>query len=330
MSKQLRFSGNTLQEAIGKARATLGEQAELISAERVSRPGLLRKRVSYTVIGSAPLAELRPVPASSFAGTLQAALAASPAGEGEDFGEVSASLAGIYAAEATPSNLMERRAPKVLRRNGKIESRGRVSSPRWGTVSEGPTVWDGVGGGQGEVARTVSGIIDGRVDSLVVDVTGDEPLIDLRHAGEDVFEVPTVVSLLAVVAQTVEMPLAAFDAIADLCGVAEEGRFVLARKRRDIPRQVIAQADAVARAVVLAQEREELVAVLVDPGQLKLLRSSFLAKSMAVSVVLPGDASESELEEEVAACGRVDAVWSRKRTREIAALGLPVLGGLRA
>ncbi len=333
MSKQLRFSGSTLQEAIGKAKATLGEEVQLLSAERISRPGLLRKRVSYTVVGDSPVSELRPVAASAFAGTLQAALAAIPpdAGEGDDFGEVSASLAEIYAAEAAPGTVLERQMPKVLRRNGKIESQGRVRTPRWGAAGEGrSSVWGASTGGRGEAARAVSEIIDSRIDSLVVDITGDSAVIDLRFAGEEVFEVPEAVPLLAVVAQTIDMPLAAFDSIADLCGVSEENRFVLARKRRDIPRQVVAQADAVARAVVSAQERGDLVAVLVDPGQLKLLRSSFLERSMAVSVVLPSDASESELEEEVAACGRVDAIWCRKRSRGIAALGLPELGGSRA
>lgn len=308
-SNQRRFSGQTAAEAVAAARAALGPDARIVAAERVSKPGLLgRKR--HVVVTAEPM----PVTsARDFAKELSRQLAAQEAEAPAEDLEI---LATAYEqAKSEPPQVVvapiERREAVVVGSGGETRPLGSVERPQWSQLGD-------------AASAAVRAVIDERTTHLTVDLSADggDVVVDVSAPVAERAIAPEGSRVIAVCAPSVPYPLAAFDAVADRVGVGDADRFVLAQRRREIPLGLRSPADRVARAVASGQRR---VAVLVDPGQLALLRSSFLAPLTWVVVAVSGDESAQDLEVELAACGPIDALHCVRSERAAVELGLAVV-----
>lgn len=317
MSSQQRFSGSSVEEALRRARATLGDGVRLVSAERVTKPGLLGKRVHFTVVVEAPP---RPVSAQGFAAALRSAMREAPTRapqpDEEDYRAVQAELAEVYRAEAPATPVH-----KVFGRDGRVMERERVerpSFPRTSTAVLDPEVGgNGSPLGRGEPVALSAGAAS--MDDLVIDIAGDVPVLRMEETTG--FRFVPEHRLVAVVAPGVLFPLDAFRRVAEAAGVPEEQRFVLGRCRGELPSELVAPASMIARSL---QEVPRTV-VLVDPPQLALLRGSFLDQQMAVVAALETARPSRELAHELEGLGPVDAVYPIGDPRLVEGLGVPVL-----
>lgn len=307
-SNQRRFSGQTAAEAVAAARAALGPDARIVAAERVSKPGLLGRKRHVVVT-----AEPRPVTnARDFAKELSRQLAIAEEAPAEDL-EV---LAAAYEqAKSEPPQIVvapiERRDAVVVGSGGETRPLGSVGRPQWSQLGDAGSA-------------TVRAVIAERAAHLTVDLRADadDVVVDVTAPMAERSNPPEHARVIAVCAPSVPYPLAAFDAVADRIGVGDADRFVLAQRRREIPIGLRSPADRVARAVASGHRR---VAVLVDPGQLALLRSSFLAPLTWVVVAVSGDESARDLEVELAPCGPIDALHCVRSERAAVELGLAVV-----
>jgi hypothetical protein len=397
MSNQLRFNGKSIEEALAKARAALGEGVRLVAAERVSKPGFVGKRVSFTVVVEPPTT---PISAPGFAAALRNVLvnagprASAPADADEyDYRSVQDELAKSYgstavgSSDAVPTNVTPPMAtPKVFRRDGKVTKMTNVVAPNWSTLegstsgvesdnatAVGPTpdkvvavhrdedesVWVTSGIKETDVLadestradltgpnltgldlteaelveaarRAITGeaspgafLVD-RIDAMVVDLSGDAPVVDLRGRS---FEAETAVlaattRLVAVVVPSASDPIGRFTQICEQLGVVPEHRFVLARRRREIPTAMLSSTNSVARSVMGSADADGRTAVLVDAGQLRLLRGSFLDSLLAVVVAVEGNETVVRLEREMSSCGEIDALWYEGDDLVAAKLGI--------
>jgi hypothetical protein len=374
MSNQLRFNGKSIEEALAKARAALGEGVRLVAAERVSKPGLVGKRVSFTVVVEPPTT---PVSAPGFAAALRNVLVnvgprTSTSADESDYRSVQDELAKTYESTAMgPSSAAPTIAtpptatPKVFRRDGKVTKMTNVVAPNWSMLSDPTSVvkFDkgaAVATAQDEVSessriedarlrrtdaaamlagesagsklagtnltetelveaarRAITGesspgafLVD-RIDAMVVDLSGDAPVVDLRGKN---FKAETAVltemtRLVAVVVPSAPDPIERFSQICEELEVVPEHRFVLARRRREIPAAMLSSTNSVARSVMESADENVRTAVLVDAGQLRLLRGSFLDSLLAVVVAVGGDETVIRLEREMSQCGEIDALW---------------------
>ncbi len=373
MSNQLRFNGKTIEEALAKARTALGEGVRLVAAERVSKPGFVGKRISFTVVVEPPTA---PISAPGFAAALRNVLvsagprSSAPVNADEsDYRSVQDELASTYGrssstpeAVANPSVSAPMATPKVFRRDGKVTKLTNIATPNWATLAD-PIMTDSEAESpphavpsptnDESVAKLIAGqlitdpdevveaagsetaptlteseliqaarramdassgpgafLVD-RIDALVVDLAGEAPVVDLRGrrfvAETALFEATT--QLVAVVVPSATDPIGHFAEICEELGIMPEHRFVLARRRREVPAQMLSSANAVARSVMDCADSGGLTGVLVDAGQLRLLRGSFLDSMMAVVVAVEGDATVARLEREISQCGKIDALW---------------------
>ncbi|WP_298405245.1 hypothetical protein [Ferrimicrobium sp.] len=367
MSNQLRFNGKSIEEALAKARATLGEGVRLVAAERVSKPGLVGKRISFTVVVEPPMA---PVSAPGFAAALRSALLTQgpmPKTRNEadvsDYRSVQDDLAQTYGRASTVDSPPA--VPKIFRRDGKVAKLATIASPQWSTASS-PSSMDpsamrvggGVGGstpptlgavavvdrlGEGHAPATERDVeecvgvvgppgaelteeelvaaarramspgafLRDRIDSLVVDLAGAAPVVDLRglpFVAETASLAPTT-HLVAIVVPTAPDPVERFVEICNELDIAGEHRFVLARRRREIPAAMQSSTNLVARSVMQSSQNGGCTGVLVDAGQLRLLRGSFLDSMMSVVVAVAGTETIARLEREMSPCGQVDALW---------------------
>jgi hypothetical protein len=305
-NNQRRFSGATAEEAIAAARAALGPDARIVAAERVTKPGIFgRKR--HVVVTAEAVVPVRP---SEFARELSAQLAQEPREEDLDVLREAYRDARVEAPQVVVA--AERRRPAVVvGQGGEVRPAGSLRRPVWSLGTD-------VSG------AAVRAMIDDRAKSLVVDLggPGDDVVVDVSGASAERAEPPEGARLIAVCAPSVAYPLAAFDAVADRVGIGEDQRFVLARRRREIPAGLRSAADRVARAVARGGTR---IGVLVDPDQLALLRGSFLAPMTFVVAAVDGTEAEEALERELAPCGPIDALYCVRSERAAAVLGLGVL-----
>lgn len=393
MSNQLRFNGKSIEEALAKARAALGEGVRLVAAERVSKPGFVGKRVSFTVVVEPPTT---PISAPGFAAALRNVLVnagprpSGPADADEyDYRSVRDELAKSYgstsagSSDAAPTNVTPPMAtPKVFRRDGKVTKMTNVVAPNWSTLAGAtpgvkPDEVTSRGTPPGKVAavyrddegtvqitsdtretdvladastssdlseaelveaarRAIRGesssgafLVD-RIDAMVVDLSGDAPVVDLRVRS---FEAETAVlaattRLVAVVVPSASDPIGRFTQICEELGVVPEHRFILARRRREIPAAMLSSTNSVARSVMESADADGLTAVLVDAGQLRLLRGSFLDSLMAVVVAIEGNETVIRLEREMSPCGEIDALWYEGEDLVAAKLGIARLRSL--
>ncbi|WP_276943825.1 hypothetical protein, partial [Ferrimicrobium acidiphilum] len=116
--------------------------------------------------------------------------------------------------------------------------------------------------------------------------------------------------------------------ICEELGVVPEHRFILARRRREIPAAMLSSTNSVARSVMESADADGLTAVLVDAGQLRLLRGSFLDSLMAVVVAIEGNETVIRLEREMSPCGEIDALWYEGEDLVAAKLGIARLRSL--
>ena len=393
MSNQLRFNGKSIEEALAKARAALGEGVRLVAAERVSKPGFVGKRVSFTVVVEPPTT---PISAPGFAAALRNVLVnAGPRPSGPvdadeyDYRSVRDELAKSYgstsagSSDAAPTNVTPPMAtPKVFRRDGKVTKMTNVVAPNWSTLAGAtpgvkPDEVTSRGTPPGKVAavyrddegtvqitsdtretdvladastssdlseaelveaarRAIRGesspgafLVD-RIDAMVVDLSGDAPVVDLRVRS---FEAETAVlaattRLVAVVVPSASDPIGRFTQICEELGVVPEHRFILARRRREIPAAMLSSTNSVARSVMESADADGLTAVLVDAGQLRLLRGSFLDSLMAVVVAIEGNETVIRLEREMSPCVEIDALWYEGEDLVAAKLGIARLRSL--
>jgi hypothetical protein len=319
MSNQRRFSGSSIEEALRAARVTLGDGVRLVSAERVTKPGLIGKRVHFTVVVEPPPP---PVSAQGFAAALRSAILDAPArtndADEEDYRAVQAELAETYRSES-----MARPLHKVFRRDGRVLTHERVGRPSFARTSVSTT---DARGNQSEAQRADRAPLPpsdraegGPVDGLVIDIAGDQPV--LRIEEPSAFHFLPEHRVVSVVAPGVLFPLEAFRRIAEAAGVPEEHRFVLGQCSEELPSELLAPASLIARSIHDAPR----TVVLVDPRQLSLLRRSFLDAQMAVVAALETLRPTRELASELAAIGRVDALCPIGDARLIEGLGLPIV-----
>ncbi|MCI2974657.1 MAG: hypothetical protein MP439_01070 [Ferrimicrobium sp.] len=429
MSNQLRFSGKSIEEALAKARATLGEGVRLVAAERVSKPGFVGKRVSFTVVVEPPTA---PISAPGFAAALRNALVSTGPrstsvldADESDYRSVQDELARTYERtsipEPQPSSVTQAPivAPKIFRRDGKVTKLTNVASPWWSSASDETAQASPPMGSrgiqtmtQGSSAGNVDEIIDltgtdvmsvestddtsnnhapedvarnmisapmstsmspsfspsrdevqlsrssidqdpatglsedelveaaqramtnsrsgagdflvDRIDTLVVDLSKESQIIDVRpreFMAETACLAPTT-HLVAVVVPSAFDPIERFREICETLDISADDRFVLARRRREIPTAMLSSTNLVARSVVQSADAGGCTGVLVDAGQLRLLRGSFLDSMMAVVVAIEGTETVARLEREMSPCGQIDALWYQGDDQIAATLGI--------
>jgi hypothetical protein len=169
-----------------------------------------------------------------------------------------------------------------------------------------------------------------RIDAMVVDLSGDAPVVDLRVRS---FEAETAAlaattRLVAVVVPSASDPIGRFTQICEELGVVPEHRFILARRRREIPAAMLSSTNSVARSVMESADVDGRTAVLVDAGQLRLLRGSFLDSLLAVVVAVEGTETVIRLEREMSPCGEIDALWYEGEDLVAAKLGIARLRSL--
>ncbi len=396
MSNQLRFNGKSIEEALAKARTALGEGVRLVAAERVSKPGFVGKRISFTVVVEPPTA---PISAPGFAAALRNVLVSAgprplgPADADEsDYRSVQDELARTYgrsstttASSPTPPISAPMSTPKVFRRDGKVTKLTNIAAPSWATLADPVMVPPNEAQPEHPVTLTTSEASDtrlmparlvvdtpgaqgaeqmdlaqmdaghanvdtpltetelvqaarrameagsapgaflvDRIDALVVDLAGDAPVVDLRGHPfmAETAQFGGVTQLVAVVVPSATDPIGRFTEICEELGIVPAHRFVLARRRREIPAQMLSSANAVARSVMDCTESSGRTGVLVDPGQLRLLRGSFLDSMMAVVVAVEGGATVARLEREMSPCGEIDALWYHGDDMIAAKLGI--------
>jgi hypothetical protein len=316
MSNQRRFSGGSIEEALRAARVTLGDGVRLVSAERVTKPGLLGKRVHFTVVVEPPPP---PVSAQGFAAALRSAILDAPArtidADEEDYRAVQAELGETYRVEhvARPTH-------KVFHRDGRVLARERVGRPSFVRARAATTA---AAVGRADPAPTDHAVLAAGdrapSDALVIDIAGNEPVLRLEEP--TAFRFLPEHRVVAVVTPGVMFPLEAFRRIAEAAGVSEDHRFVLGQCRGEVPSELAAPASLIARSIHDAPR----TVVLVDSAQLALLRGSFLDGQMAVVVALETSRPSRELAGELAALGRVDALCPIGDARLIEGLGLPII-----
>jgi hypothetical protein len=348
MSNQLRFNGKSIEEALAKARAALGDSVRLVAAERVSKPGFVGKRVSFTVVVEPPTT---PISAPGFAAALRNVLVnagaqtSAPADADEyDYRSVQDELAKSYgstdvgSSDTSPTNVDTPMAiPKVFRRDGKVTETANVAAPNWSTLNGStPTIKPakGIDGDETELVeaawRAVTGelsrgsFLSERIDAMVVNLSGDAPVVDLRGEGSKIEAASLTETnrLVAVVIPSASDPAERFSQICNELDVMPERRFVLARRRSEIPDTMLSSTDSVARSVMESADKDVRTAVLVDAEQLRLLRGSFLDSLLSVVVAVEGDETVTKLENEVAPCGNVDALWYEGDDLVAASLGI--------
>jgi hypothetical protein len=305
MSNQLRFSGKTVKEAVEKARAAFGPDVKLIGAEKMTKAGLLGKKVSYMVV-------VEPAPAVSvvsngegFVGQLREAIADV---EVEDFNEVSKHLAATYAQEAQPLPV---RSPRVFRTSGRSEVAKGIRKPQWACLSS-SDLDAGIARTEESTAPVATEMVDrlitDRLSDLVLDLTGSDAIkVDLGGSAAIGKELPKEKPLIAIVDMCDDPHVARFKALVAVLGLPKRNVFILSKvagANRD-------DAARVARAVVQASSAGERVAVLVDAKQLGLLRKSFLADSMA-TLAMVDEASARDLHERTP-IGKVDLIVKATR-----------------
>ncbi len=391
MSNQLRFNGKTIEEAVAKARTALGEGVRLVAAERVSKPGFVGKRISFTVVVEPPSA---PISAPGFAAALRNVLVSAgprplaPAEADEsDYRSVQDELARTYGrsttttgSSPTPPISAPMSTPKVFRRDGKVTKLTNIAAPSWATLADPVMVPPNEAQPEHPVILTTSDESDrrlmpaqlmvdatdaqyveqvdaehmdagttltetelvqaarrameagsapgaflvDRIDALVVDLARDEPVVDLRGHPfiAETAQFGGKTQLVAIVVPSATDPIGRFTEICEELGIVPVHRFVLARRRREVPPQMLSSANAVARSVMDCTESSGRTGVLVDPGQLRLLRGSFLDSMMAVVVAVEGNATVARLEREMSPCGEIDALWYRGDDMIAAKLGI--------
>jgi len=306
-TSQQRFSGPTAQAAIEAARRAWGPDVRIVAAERVAKPGLFgRKR--YVVVTVEPPVKTDP---RDFAAALRAELGREPAADREE----RSILEQVYAEAVydAPQVVVPRRerSTVVVSSGGTVRPARSVTAPSWVAAEA--------------TGAAVRAMIEDRSHRLVVDLRAEdasEVLLDVEEPACERAKPAADVRLVAVLVPSVTYPLAAFDAVCDRVGVDEEHRFVLARRRPEVPPGLRAPAERVARAVAGGDAR---VAVLVDPEQLALLRTSFLAATTWVVAAVDGLEPAEQLEEELARCGPLDALYCVRSERAARHLGLAVV-----
>ncbi len=310
-SNQRRFSGATAHEAVAAARAAVGPNLRIVAAERVTKPGLFGRRQHVVVTVEVPPQE-RP---EDFARALSAALA-QPTDEATAPSEVEA-LASVYASARleAPSVVV---APigtpstKVVGRGGEVRRSAKIAPASWTSSTS-------------SVGATATAMIDDRAERLVVDLAArpEDVVVDVARGEAERAQPPAASRVIAVVVPRVPYPLAALDTIADRLGIPDTARFVLARRRREVPQGLRSSADQVARALARSTTR---VAVLVDADQLRLLRESFLASMLWVVVAVDGTEQQERLEDDLSALGPIDALYCVTSESAAVRLGLAVVG----
>lgn len=400
MSNQLRFNGKTIEEALAKARAALGEGVRLVAAERVSKPGFVGKRVSFTVVVEPPAT---PVSAPGFAAALRNVLVnagprVSTSADESDYRSVQDELAKSYESPSMGSLSAEpsiatpaTSAPKVFRRDGKVTKMTNVAAPNWSVLgestlavakdevaelvtmvdesSEVSPIKEVLFDSNPSVAELDQMVVDpatgysatgfsdtahpaganltetelieaarraitdkssageflvDRIDAMVVDLSEDAMVVDLRgrNFAAETAAIAETNRLIAVVVPSAPDPMGRFTQVCQELDVAPEHRFVLARRRREIPTVMLSSTNSVARSVMESADERGRTAVLVDPGQLRLLRGSFLDSLLAVVVAVGDDETVIRLEREISQCGEVDALWYEGDDMIAAKLGI--------